>query len=67
MTPSGGVYASGTQVTLNAQPASGYAFTGWSGDVTGTANPAPVTMSANKTVEANFTSVNKSAAAHNHV
>jgi len=47
-------YAPGTAVTLTATPASGYAFTRWEGDLTGTANPAAVTMDAAKSVVAVF-------------
>jgi len=49
-------YSSGTSVQLTATPASGYTFTGWSGDITSTANPVTVTMNSNKTITANFTS-----------
>jgi uncharacterized repeat protein (TIGR02543 family) len=48
-------YASGTSVQLTATANSGYTFTGWSGDITGTANPVTVTMNSNKTITANFT------------
>jgi uncharacterized repeat protein (TIGR02543 family) len=48
-------YPPGSQVSLTANPASGYGFTSWSGDATGTTNPLPVTMDANKTITANFT------------
>jgi uncharacterized repeat protein (TIGR02543 family) len=47
-------YTSGTVVTLTATPAAGYTFTGWSGDVTGTANPQTITMDGNKAVTATF-------------
>ncbi|WP_310831990.1 InlB B-repeat-containing protein [Paenibacillus pedocola] len=47
-------YSAGTQVTLSATPAKGYAFSGWSGDFSGTANPATVIMDDNKTITANF-------------
>ena len=50
-------YASGTSVQLTAAPNPGYIFTGWSGDITGTTNPATVTMNSNKTITANFSSV----------
>jgi uncharacterized repeat protein (TIGR02543 family) len=43
-------------VQITATPNSGYAFTGWSGDLTGTENPKTVTMSGNRTVTANFVS-----------
>jgi uncharacterized repeat protein (TIGR02543 family) len=49
-----GTYNSGTTATLTATPASGYVFSGWSGDATGTVNPAAVTMNANKAVTAAF-------------
>ena len=47
-------YVSGTVVTLTATPAAGYAFSGWSGDLTGTTNPATVTMDDDRTVTAVF-------------
>ncbi len=48
-------YGSGTVVTLTASPAAGYAFGNWSGDASGAANPTTVTMSADRSVTANFT------------
>jgi len=51
-------YAAGTVVTLTASAATGFAFTNWSGDVGGSANPVAVTMNANKSVVANFVPVN---------
>jgi hypothetical protein len=54
LNPPGGVYPSGTSVTLTAVPASGYAFTGWGGALGGTANPATLVMDANKSVTASF-------------
>ncbi len=53
--PNQTVYASGTVVTLTAQPASGYEFSGWGGDLGGSSNPATITMNGNKSVTANFT------------
>ncbi len=50
-------YTSGQTVTLQATPNAGYVFSGWSGDLTGTTNPATLTMNANKSVTANFTAV----------
>jgi PKD repeat protein len=52
--PDGGVYAEGTVVTLTASVDSGSRFAGWSGDLSGTANPATLTMDGNKTVTATF-------------
>jgi len=48
-------YSAGTVVTLTANPGAGYAFSSWSGAVTGTANPTTVTMNSNKSVTATFT------------
>ncbi|WP_161890526.1 malectin domain-containing carbohydrate-binding protein [Pontibacter russatus] len=53
--PNQATYSSGASVILEATPASGYAFSGWSGDATGTSNPLSVTMSGNKAITANFT------------
>jgi uncharacterized repeat protein (TIGR02543 family) len=41
-------------VTLTAHPATGFTFAGWSGDLTGTANPAQITITKNNIVTANF-------------
>ncbi|MDI7277265.1 MAG: PA14 domain-containing protein, partial [Anaerolineae bacterium] len=54
---SGGRYTGGTNVSITAYPASGYTFSHWSGDASGTANPASVTMDQNRTVIANFSPV----------
>jgi len=50
-----GPYNYGTTVTLTPTPETGYTFTSWSGDATGSTNPLPVTMNANKNITANFT------------
>jgi uncharacterized protein (DUF362 family) len=47
-------YTANRVVWLTAVPSAGYAFAGWSGDVSGTTNPVSVTMNGNKTVTANF-------------
>jgi predicted outer membrane repeat protein len=52
-TCSGG-YLAGTVVQLAAVPGSGYVFSSWSGDASGTTNPVSVTMDANKSVTANM-------------
>jgi uncharacterized repeat protein (TIGR02543 family) len=44
-------------VTLTATPASGWSFSGWSGDASGSTNPLQVTMDGNKTITANFTQI----------
>ncbi len=53
--PNQATYNHGTVVQLTATPKSGYTFTSWSGDATGTTNPLNVTMNANKNITANFT------------
>ncbi|WP_342298153.1 InlB B-repeat-containing protein [Hymenobacter segetis] len=53
--PNTATYASGSAVTLTAAPAAGFAFTGWSGDASGTTNPLSVTMNGNKNITATFT------------
>jgi uncharacterized repeat protein (TIGR02543 family) len=54
LSPSGGSYTSGTNVTATAIPGNGYSFTGWSGSVTDTTNPLTIIMNSNKTITANF-------------
>ena len=49
-----GPYAPGATVTLTAYRASGWAFAGWSGDLTGTVNPAELVMDGDKAVTATF-------------
>ena len=44
----------GMEVTISALPDSGYAFSGWSGDVSGTENPLTVVMDKDKSITANF-------------
>jgi uncharacterized repeat protein (TIGR02543 family) len=55
--PNQATYNSGSTVQLTATPNSGYTFTSWSGDATGSTNPLTVTMNANKNITANFTAV----------
>ncbi len=47
-------YNSGDIVTLTANPAVGWVFTGWSGDASGTINPLNVTVNSNKAITATF-------------
>jgi len=57
VTPNGGSYQDGATVTLTATPSAGYTFSHWSGDITGSQNPATITMDSDKTVIANFIEV----------
>jgi len=54
ISPANGAYSPGTVVTLTATCNSGYAFTGWGGDCSGTANTCNVLMDRNRTVTAGF-------------
>jgi len=47
--------ASSATIHLEAVPTTGWTFHHWSGDLTGTSNPAYIRMTGNKTVTANFT------------
>jgi regulation of enolase protein 1 (concanavalin A-like superfamily) len=52
----GGIgYSISSPVAITANPSVFYAFSSWSGDVTGTDNPTSVTMNRDKTITANFT------------
>ena len=53
--PEKATYVYGETVTLTAQPALGYSFSGWSGDGSGTSNPLLVTIDGPKSVTAQFT------------
>jgi len=50
-----GPYNYGDIVQLTAVPDSGWSFTGWSDDLSGSTNPDSITMDGNKTVTATFT------------
>jgi len=54
LSPLGGVYDVGTDVTLTPVPGSGWGFSSWSGDLTGSANPGLIHMDGDKTVTATF-------------
>ncbi len=47
-------YLHGEIVELTAEPAQGWSFDSWSGDLEGSQNPASITMNANKEVTATF-------------
>src|SRR5208283_2680155 len=45
---------SGTTLQLTATPSSGYSFSSWTGDASGSSNPLSVVMNGNKTITATF-------------
>lgn len=57
--PAPGIYSytEGTVVTIEGLPDTHYEFSGWTGDFTGTLNPADVTMNSDKYITANFVRV----------
>ena len=50
-----GPYHYGDVVQLTATPATGWRFANWTGDLTGSTNPASITINGNKSVTARFT------------
>ena len=56
-TPEQPAYPQGTNVEVSAAPASGWAFSGWGGDLSGTDNPITVPMLHDVTVTAMFADV----------
>jgi uncharacterized repeat protein (TIGR02543 family) len=57
VSPSGGEYESGVQVTLTASPVSGYTFDHWSGSASGTTSTITITMDSDKSLTANFVTI----------
>ncbi len=55
--PSASYYSSGSTVKVTATPASGWKFSSWDGDASGSDNPLTVTMNKNKVITAKFTPV----------
>jgi hypothetical protein len=54
VSPSGGQYESGVQVTITASPASGYNFDYWSGSASDTSPTINITMNHDHSITANF-------------
>ena len=52
--PNQATYHYGDVVQLTANPALGWQFSAWSGDLTGSENPKNITINGNKTVTATF-------------
>jgi len=57
ISPSGGEYDPGVQVTLTASPAGGYTFDHWSGSASGTTSTITITMDSDKSLTANFQAI----------
>jgi len=57
ISPSGGDYDSGVQVTLTAYPASGYTFDRWSGSTYGTTPTITITMDSDASLVAHFKTI----------
>lgn len=55
--PNQATYAYGSSVQLTVTANTGFTFTSWSGDATGTNTPLTVVMTGNKTITANYTPV----------
>jgi uncharacterized repeat protein (TIGR02543 family) len=53
--PNKATYLYEEDVNLTANPAAGWSFDSWSGDLSGSENPKTITMTDNKTVTAKFT------------
>ena len=51
---SGGTFNENTNVSVTATPADGYAFSGWTGDATGSTNPLSISMNGDKNITATF-------------
>ena len=54
VSPSGGEYDAGEQITLTASPASGYTFDNWSGSASDTISTITITMDSDKGLTAHF-------------
>ncbi len=60
VTPSGtNWYNSGQSVPVSATASSGYNFTAWSGDLSGSTNPSSITMNGPKEVTAQFAAISE--------
>ena len=57
VSPSGGKYESGFQITLTATPASNYTFDYWQGDASGSLTTITITMDSDKSITAHFSVV----------
>ena len=58
LNPDQAEYEEAEEITVEAQPESGWSFSHWEGDLTGTANPQTITIDSDKSVTANFEEIN---------
>lgn len=56
VSPSGGTFPDGDEITLTAIPASGWSFDHWGGHINGSENPITITINSDKTIYAYFIS-----------
>jgi hypothetical protein len=54
ISPAGGTVFTGNEVTFNANPAIGWEFQGWAGDIQSTDNPLTITVSSDLNITAKF-------------
>ena len=55
--PDAGVYDEGTLIQVTASPESGWMFSGWGGDLSGSDNPESITIDEDKIITATFTEI----------
>jgi hypothetical protein len=54
VSPSGGTFSDGDEITITALPVSGWSFDHWGGHISGSGNPITVTINSDKTIYAYF-------------
>jgi len=57
VSPNGGMYKRGAEITLVATPANYFKFNGWAGDISDTTDRVTVKMDSNKNIVASFTKI----------
>jgi uncharacterized repeat protein (TIGR02543 family) len=55
LSPTGPFYNASATVTVTANPAGGCTFNNWSGDLSGSTSPTTISMTASRSITANFT------------
>lgn len=62
----GGIFEENSEITLEALADSGFVFSGWSGDLKGSENPAEITLNDNQDITAHFVRVYKLSVSASH-